>query len=98
MTLEELQGLFEKHDAEFLKFNRVENKVSERPDLQAFLLLDSLDPGDRDAVACAEHDEIWLAYDAEKVAQIASEEQIVLHGPRLLQDVRLGYRSLIVQE
>ena len=45
---------------EFLKFDRVENKRSQRSDLHAFLLLDELFPCDSDIVNHAEHDQIWL--------------------------------------
>ena len=38
-------------DEEFLKFERVENKRSQRPDLHAFLLLDELVPDKSDIIA-----------------------------------------------
>lgn len=84
-----LEELAEKHENEFLKFERIAVKRSKRPDLHAFLLLDEIVPPqptpgypDRldeshDMVACAEHDEIWLATDAEQLAEKATEEQIV---------------------
>lgn len=64
-------------DAEFLKFDRVENKLSKRPDLHAFNLLDRLLPGTGDMVTSAEHDEIWLDIDTEELAKVATEEQII---------------------
>lgn len=85
----DLNAVFEKHDEEFLKFERVANKRSKRPDLHAFLLLDEIVPPeptpgfpDRtdqsfDMVSAAEHDEIWLETDTEKLAENATEEQIV---------------------
>ncbi len=62
---------------EFLEFERVENKRSKRADLHAFLLLDELVPGEkRDIVACAQHDEIWLGVDTDKLAGVITEEQV----------------------
>lgn len=59
LTVEEV---FEKHDHEFLKFSRVENKFSQRPDMHAFILLDRFFPGTQDMIQCAEHDEYFLAH------------------------------------
>lgn len=82
-----LADVFNKFEDEYLKFERVVNKHSNRPDLHAFLLLDSLVPTERetDMVACAEHDEIWLGIDPEELSAVASEEQI-------LELVRCGVR------
>lgn len=68
---------FEEHNDEFLKFERVNNKLCGRPDVCAFLLLDQLDPSTRDMVESAEHDQIWLAADPDKIAKIITEEQII---------------------
>lgn len=73
----DIHELFEKHHEEFLKFSRVKNKLSNRPDLHAFLLLDKLIPGDGDMVGSAEHDEILLSINGEELVQKATEEQIV---------------------
>ena len=73
----DLEQLWEKYSDEFLKFNRVQNKLSSRADLHAFLLLDRLLPGDEDIVACAEHDEIWLSFDTSELAKVITEEQVV---------------------
>lgn len=72
-----IKEILEKHDDEFLKFKHVQNKLSNRPDLHAFLLLDKLVPGDRDIVMSAEHDQIWLAVDPIELENAATEEQIV---------------------
>jgi hypothetical protein len=74
---EDLHELFEKHNDEFLKFERVENKRSNRDDLHAFLLLDSLVPGSGDIVAAAEHDEIWLDIAPKEFAKVATEAHII---------------------
>jgi diadenosine tetraphosphatase ApaH/serine/threonine PP2A family protein phosphatase len=77
---DEARELFDKHDDEFLKFERVpqDRKLSNRPDLCAFLLLDRLVPGGTsDIVAGAAHDEIWLDTDVDKLIAVASEDDIV---------------------
>jgi hypothetical protein len=73
-----LKKVFDKYnDREFLRFERVESPLSERPDLCAFLLLDSIAPGKSDMVSGADHDEIWLFVDTEALAEKATEEQIL---------------------
>lgn len=72
-----LREIWDKHEDEFLKFERVQNKLSNRPDIHAFLLLDKLVPGDRDIVGSAEHDEIWLDVDPAGLEAVEAEEQIV---------------------
>lgn len=79
MTLNKLVELFEKYvdDGEYLEFKKIKNKKSNRPDLHAFVLLDSLVPSTSDIVSCAEHDEFWLSVTPEEVAKVATPEQIL---------------------
>lgn len=83
----DVEATFEKFDEtnEYGKFDRIENKRSKRPDLHAFLLLDSLVPGEGDMVSAAEHDEIFLDTEVEKLAKVATEADI-------LELVRCGVR------
>ena len=74
MTLQELHALFELYEPESHKFENVENKRSQRPDLHAFLLLDELWPGNRDIVSSAEHDEIYLGVTPDALAEVATPE------------------------
>ena len=76
MTREELEKCMA-DDAEFLKWDRVESRRSQRPDLHAFLLLDELQPGNRDMVCAAAHDEFWLGINVEKLAQVITAEQCI---------------------
>jgi hypothetical protein len=71
-----LYETFEKFDDEYIKFERVENKLSSRPDLHAFILLDQLCPHDSDMVSAAEHDEIYLDIDMDKLAEVVTEDQV----------------------
>lgn len=76
MTENEMSELFTKYDDEFLKFERVEFKFSQRPDLHAFCLLDDLCPDDKDIIGHSAHDEITLSVDTAKVAEAAEEWHI----------------------
>jgi hypothetical protein len=68
---------FEKYNDEFCKFENVQNKLSNRPDLHAFILLDKLVPGNSDIISASEHDEFYLDIDIQKLEQVITEEQIV---------------------
>ena len=75
----DLQSTFEKFDDEYLKFERVENKLHSRPDICAFLLLDKLLPNDgEDIIACSEHDEYFLSVSCEQLAEVVTEEDILM--------------------
>lgn len=89
MKLKEMIKLFERDDVmdeEFLKFHRVTDRLSNRPDLHAFLLLDRLVPGEtRDIIDGAEHDEFFLSVTPEQLAAVATPE-------RVLELIRCGVR------
>ena len=71
-------NIFEEFEDEFLKFDRVpeSDRLSNRPDLHAFMLLDRLVPGNKDMVAGAQHDEIYLSPDPEELLKVATKEQL----------------------
>jgi hypothetical protein len=77
VTQDELIELFEKNDDEYLKFEKIENPLHKRPDLCAFLRLDQLVPGTHDMVSAAEHDEIYLEVDLEKLAEVATADDVI---------------------
>lgn len=83
MTLEDLSEFFEEHEDEFLKFDRIGDKFSTRPDLHAFILLDDLlenvpfSRGEDDIIGSAEHDEIYLSVDVEKLLTVISEDELI---------------------
>lgn len=62
---DQIEQFFEKHDEEFLEFDRIptDQRRHERPDLCAMLLMAERFPihGHADIVVSAEHDEIWFA-------------------------------------
>ncbi len=49
---------------------------TKRRDLNAFLLLERILPGEGDMVSGAEHDEIFLGVDLEEFAKVATEEDV----------------------
>ena len=74
-----LRETFEKYDDEHLNFDRVENKLHDRPDICAFLLLDKLLPNaGRDMVCAASHDIIYLEADCQELNEAATEEDILM--------------------
>ncbi len=85
-----LEEAFEKVRGEFHKFENIENPLHRRRDIAAFLLLDKLVPsGSDDIVGGAGHDVIWLDTNIDKLAEVATEEDILyLHrcGVRLGDD------------
>jgi hypothetical protein len=75
MTLDELETLMD-NDAEFLKFDRVEQKFHHRPDINALILLDKLSPSEGDIIVASEHDIIYFDADPELVAANATPEDL----------------------
>ena len=74
----DIPKIFDEHgETEYLEFTRIKTPLHRRPDMHAFLLLDSLVPGNRDIVIAAEHDEIWLKVEPADIADIATKEQVV---------------------
>lgn len=72
-----IHQFFDDHKDEFLKFDRVTDKTSQRPDIHAFRLLDRLVPGNGYMVSAAEHDEIYLAVYVEALVAAATERQLI---------------------
>lgn len=64
---------FESMNDEYLKFERIENPRTTRPDLHAFLLLDELSPSKHDIVGNAQHDQIYLDFPATKLDEVSDD-------------------------
>lgn len=80
MDTTQLQALFEKHEGEYYKFSRVENKYSRLHDLHAFILLDKIlanSENHLEMISAAGHDEIFLAVNVEELAKLITEEQVI---------------------
>ncbi len=73
-----IKELFEKYEDEYLHFERVDNPLSTRPDLSAFILIDKLlGNSDRNILSGAGHDEVFLNVDIEELERVSSEEDIL---------------------
>lgn len=72
----DLVATFEKFEDEW-EFEKIDQALTGRADIYAFLLLDRLLPGTGNLVDHAEHDEIWLGIDCEALAGVASEDDIL---------------------
>jgi hypothetical protein len=76
---DDLEMFFDIHDGEHGRFDLIEEKLSDRKDIHAFLLLDKIIPGKKvgSMIVSAEHDEIWLDVDLEELIEVATEDQII---------------------
>ena len=71
-----VRDLFKKHADEYLKFDKIENKLSSRKDLHAFILLAKRFDSTDDLICSAEHDKIWLNCDDDEI-ELLSEEEVI---------------------
>lgn len=76
LTEDEVCQVFTEHDGEFLKFDRVKEKFSNRKDLHAFILMDRLVPKHSGIISGASHDVIFLEVSIEDL-KVATKEQII---------------------
>lgn len=77
MDKADFERLMEKHGDKYGKFSEIGVRRSNRSDLHAFLLLDSLVPGTDDVVGASEHDIFYLGFDVAEVAKAINEDQII---------------------
>jgi hypothetical protein len=70
----ELHDRFEAVNEEYGKFCNVENKLSTRPDIHAFILLNEIFPYSRDMVCAASHDVIYLEPDCDQIGKLTDEQ------------------------
>ena len=76
MTLNERWELVTEDCKDYLDFEKVQNKRSQRPDLHGLLLLDQLFPGTSNMIVDADDDGVWLGVSAEQLETL-SDEQII---------------------
>jgi hypothetical protein len=83
MTLDELENFFEIHNDQFLKTDNIKKRMSPRPDLCAFLILDELQFRSNfvksygDIVTHAEHEIIYLGVNLENILSVITEADIL---------------------
>ena len=81
---------------EYLKFERVPNKRSNRMDLHAFMLLDSIWPNERIMIANADFDEIWLEVSEEQIEQLTDDQILELSRCGVRHDYDTGSLAMFV--
>ena len=69
---------FEQFNEDYIQFDRVENKLSTRPDLHAFILLNNLFPRDSDMISASAHDEFFLDVEEEEIKTLTDEQILEL--------------------
>lgn len=74
----DIKDRFERFSDDYLDFKNISpaNKLSDRPDLCAFLILDKLVPGKQDIVDSAEHDEFYLSISPETFIELVNDGQL----------------------
>ncbi len=75
---EKVRKLFEKHDNEYMMFDLVTNPQSKRPDLNAFMILDSLFPSPEYIIGRVKHDMFYLNVTEEQISTLTEEKVIEL--------------------
>lgn len=76
--INDLKAAFEKFADQSFEFHLIKNPLYNSPDICALVLLHKLAPScSRNMIAGAEHDVIYFSVDIEKLAQVASEEDII---------------------
>lgn len=71
-----LKEVFDKFEDDYGRDEDIAVRLSGRPDLNAFMLLDQLQPESADMISASEHDEFFLSIDCEKLAEVITEEQV----------------------
>jgi hypothetical protein len=69
---------FEQFEDDYLEFDKVENKLSKRKDLHAFIMLDKLFPDHMNIICNAEHDEFWLEIEEDDIETLTDDQILEL--------------------
>ncbi len=80
MTYEEIEERFNHHHDEYLKFERIQkgDRLSNRPDICAFIYLDRLKPGKTSMIGSVGHGEIFLDFDEADCMKLTERDVIYL--------------------
>jgi uncharacterized radical SAM superfamily Fe-S cluster-containing enzyme len=89
MTRDEIENFLNNHEEDFLDFDSVKDKKSNRADLHAFIILDSLFPSDNDIIANSEHEIIFIDVDVDEFCDKITEDVLLdLHRCGILYNTR----------
>lgn len=78
MTHSEMIDAFDRHEDEYLKFERIGTPLHRRRDICILLMFDAMpsSASGRDIIGGASHDEIWFDLDMEEFAKCATDDLI----------------------
>lgn len=74
----DIRDLFEEYHSSYIDFEELNNKLNDRPDLCAMILLDSLLPGNRHLISDADHDIIYFCVDVDELSLVATEDDVLM--------------------
>lgn len=77
MSQDKLSDKFARNRGEYGRFELVSPKLTKRPDLHAFCLLDSLCPGTVNIVESSEEGLLWLGVDMNQLSNVVTERQVI---------------------
>lgn len=71
-----LKEIFDKHEDEYLKFDRIPIKFSRKRDVHAIWMLDNLEKEPFPLIRAAEHDEIYFETEPETLKNV--DEKVII--------------------
>jgi hypothetical protein len=79
MNSKQLKELINQHceNLQGCKFELVENKLSQRADLHAFILMDRILPTNLNIISSARHKEIWFNINVDDFAAVVTEDEVL---------------------
>ena len=72
-----LDEMFDRFSDDYMEFDKIKKKRSNRSDLHAFMLLDELMPSEFDIIGMTGHKEFWLSIDLDDFCKVANEEIVL---------------------
>jgi len=96
MSIKEYWNGATNNNESFLRFEDIEIKRSNRPDLHAFLLLNELFPKNRDMIVGASHDQIWLDVSDEEIETLTKYQVLELSRSGVFYDSEANCLSMFV--
>lgn len=77
MTKNEMIDIFDDNSEEFLEFNRIQEKLSSRSDIHAFILMNNLVSDTQPIISASEHDEFFLSVNPYLLAEVITKDQVI---------------------
>ena len=74
----QLDERFNDYEDEYLKFDSIENKLSDRPDLCALILLNKLFPSTNNIIGATEHDIMYINISRNEIKTLTDDQIVYL--------------------